>query len=310
MVTLEQLLLSGWGQLFVVILILLITYLLVGIFKFSVNKALKKSTFFHINKTQFVVAKHFVSLFFYLIGIGLAIYIVPALRSLSVSLFAGAGILAIIIGFASQQAMSNIISGFFIIIFQPYKINDIIHVKNMDICVVTDINLRHTTMRTFENKHIIIPNSKMNEFEIENYNFEDSRIRRYIEFDISYDSDIDLAMHIMRDEIQKHPNCLDTRTPLEKENKEPKVPVRVIDFTDSSVKLRAWAWANSLSDAFVMHCDVRRSVKLRFDEEGVEIPFPYRTIVMKKDIKKNKKISAQLRKKYMSERATLNLRDR
>jgi small-conductance mechanosensitive channel len=93
-------------------------------------------------------------------------------------------------------------------------------------------------------------------------------------------------MKIMREESEKHPNCYDNRTEEEKKNKEPIVKVRVIGFGNSSVNLRAWVWSEDAGKGFVMACDLNKSIKERFDKEGVEIPFPYRTIVYKKDIKK------------------------
>ena len=64
--------------------------------------------------------------------------------------------------------------------------------------------------------------------------------------------------------------------------------MRTIGFSDSSVNLRAWVWAKDSIDAFVLGCDLIKSVKERFDKEGIEIPFPYRTIVYKKDLPKSK----------------------
>ena len=83
----------------------------------------------------------------------------------------------------------------------------------------------------------------------------------------------------------KHPLHVDPRTPEQIENGEPEVVARVISMGDSSVNLRAWAWAANAPDAFVMGCDLLESIKERFGAEGIEIPFPYRTIVMKKDKK-------------------------
>jgi small-conductance mechanosensitive channel len=98
---------------------------------------------------------------------------------------------------------------------------------------------------------------------------------------ISYDSDIDLAKSIMKDEILKHPLFVDNRTEEQIEEGEDIVPVRVIMMGESSVNLRAWSWAENPPDAFVMGCDLLESIKKRFDKEGIEIPFPHRTLVYK-----------------------------
>lgn len=80
-----------------------------------------------------------------------------------------------------------------------------------------------------------------------------------------------------------HPNLIDNRTSVQIANGDPKVIVRVIGLNDSEVTLRAWAWAWDFPSAFIMKCDLYESIKKRFDAEGVEIPFPHRTLVFKKE---------------------------
>ena len=103
---------------------------------------------------------------------------------------------------------------------------------------------------------------------------------------ISYDSDIDLAKKIMAEEVGKHPLYIDNRSEEDIEAGEPLVRVRLISMGDFSINLRAWAWANHQADGFVLQCDTLESIKKRFDAEGIEIPFPYRTLVFKNAIPK------------------------
>ncbi|MEX2478821.1 MAG: mechanosensitive ion channel family protein [Gracilimonas sp.] len=231
--------------------------------------------------TNLVFFKRSVAVLIYLTGISFAIYMIPQLRVVAASLLAGAGLFAIAIGFASQAALANVIGGLFIVIFKPYKLGDRIQVR-MDLTgVVEDINLRHTVIRNFENKRIIIPNSVISNEVVINSNYEDNKICKWIDMGISYDSDIDLAKKIMKEEVLKHPLFVDNRTEEQVEDGEEIVPVRVIMMGESSVNLRAWSWANNPPDAFVMGCDLLESIKKRFDAEGVEIPFPHRTLVYK-----------------------------
>ena len=91
----------------------------------------------------------------------------------------------------------------------------------------------------------------------------------------------------MKESILKHPLLLDRRSDIKKKKgKEIKIPVRVISFGDSGVNLRAWVWAANLKDAFKRECDLNKSIKERFDKEGIEISYPYRTIVFNKKIAK------------------------
>ena len=82
----------------------------------------------------------------------------------------------------------------------------------------------------------------------------------------------------------KHANFIDNRSAEEKQNNQPEVVVRLIDLADFAVKLKAQVWTSNNDNAWVLKCDVMKSVFDRFNKEGIEVPFPYRTIVYKKDI--------------------------
>src|SRR3989338_1321132 len=241
----------------------------------------KSSKYLRVDPTQFNFLKHAITALIYVIGVGLAIYMVPSLRTLSVSLFAGAGVIAIIVGFASQQAFSNIISGVFIILFKPFRVGDRVKIGTDKSGIIEDITLRHTVIKNFENKRIIIPNSIISGEVIENADLTDSKICKFVEFGISYDSDIDKAMKIIQQAAVSHPYCIDNRSAEDKQNKEPQVAVRVVNLTDSSVVLRAWVWAKNQKESFLMHCDLNKTIKQAFDKNGIEIPYPHRTIVYK-----------------------------
>lgn len=264
-------------------LIILLTIIIASVTTRVINVMIKKNREIEDNGdvTNLVFFKRSVIVLIYLTGISFAIYMIPQLRVIAASLLAGAGLFAIAIGFASQAALANVIGGLFIVMFKPYKIGDRIQVRTDLSGVVEDINLRHTVIRNFENKRIIIPNSVISNEVVVNSNYEDNKICKWIDIGISYDSDIDLAKYIMKDEILKHPLFVDNRTEEQIEKGEEIVPVRVVMMGESSVNLRAWSWAENPPDAFVMGCDLLESIKKRFDKEGIEIPFPHRTLVYK-----------------------------
>lgn len=94
----------------------------------------------------------------------------------------------------------------------------------------------------------------------------------------------------MKEECENHPLILDNRTELEKQEDKPIVKTALTALNDFSVTIRAWTWGRDYSDVFQIKIDVLESVKKRFDKEGIEIPFPYRTIVMKNDKQSTKPI--------------------
>ncbi|QCE42014.1 mechanosensitive ion channel family protein [Psychroserpens sp. NJDZ02] len=252
-------------------------------FKLDVQKKLESNQ----DPTSIKFLKSVVLVAIYLFGLVLCLLAFPSLKGVAQTAIGGAGVAALIIGVASQEALSNLIGGIFIIVFKPFKIGDTVKVTDAMVGSVTDITLRHTVIRNFENKMIVIPNAIMNKEKLINYDLGELKCCERIEIGISYDSDIDLAKKIMQEEFEKHPLIFDNRTLLDIEDNKPVVKTALIALNDSSVTIRAWAWAQDFNDSFQLKIDVLESVKKRFDKEGIEIPFPYRTVVMKKD--KNEK---------------------
>ena len=216
--------------------------------------------------------RHAIRALIYIIGLSMAIFTVPSLKLLASSLLAGAGVLAIALGFASQHALSNIISGVFIVVFKPFRVNDHLRISGLS-GVVEDITLRHTVIRDFENRRIIIPNSKISEEIIINADFEDDKICKWIEIGISYDSDIEKAKQIIKNQIINHPLSIDGRTPEEKSEGVELALVKVISLGDSSVNLKGWAWAKDSPDAFNMGCDLIESIKLHLTKKVLVFHF-------------------------------------
>ena len=264
---------------------LLFAFIISKILRILLSRFLKLSSKkLKIDHTQFNFLKNAVSFFIFLGAIIFIFYSIPKLKTLSITLFAGAGILTAIALFASQQAFANIVSGIFIVIFKPFRVNDLVDVGNLPKGRVEDITLRHTVIRNFENRRMIIPNSVISSEIVINSSIVDESICNFIEIGISYDADIDKAMEIIGNVAIAHPNFLDNRTEEEKKNDIHPVSIRVVGFGDSSVNLRAYVWTMDHSSGFQLKTDLNKSIKEQFEKQGVEIPFPYRTIVYKKDI--------------------------
>jgi len=262
-------------------IILLFTFLAAYVVNRSFKRLISRSTTeLNSDPTNYLFLKHVIIAMIYIVGFGIAIFMIPSLRALASSMLAGAGILALAVGFASQHALSNVVSGVFIIIFKPFRINDRVRLRELS-GIVQDITLRHTVIKDFENKRIVIPNSLISDEIIVNSNFGDDRVCRWIDVGISYDSDLKKAKEIIRSMILQHPKHIDPRNPIQVEAGEELAPVKVMELSESSILLRGWAWAANSPDGFEMRCDLLEQIKLKFDEEGVEIPFPHRTLVYK-----------------------------
>ncbi len=263
-----------------IILIAIATLVVVKVIKKIMDKRLLLKK---MDITQSNYIKYFLVGLTYFFGIVAILFSIPGLENFTTTLVASSGILAIVIGFASQEALSNVISGILIAIFQPFKVNDVIKLNGKGIIgIVEDIDLRDTVIKTFNNQRVIIPNSVMNQEVIQNATINEKEICKFFEIGISYDSDIDKAKKIIREEALKHPLFFDNRTKKEKKDNIDPIKIKVINLGDSSVDIRAWVWTKDFGSAFALGCDLNESVKKRFDNEGIEIPFPHTTVVMKK----------------------------
>ncbi len=200
--------------------------------------------------------------------------LVPGLRALMGTMVAGAGITALVVGFAAKSTLANLISGLSLAVYRPFRIGDNVSIDN-EFSTVEDITLRHTIVRTWQHKRLIIPNAKLDEMIVTNFSIVDPRMRCTIEFGVSYDTDIDLARRLILEEANNCPH----------RDKEADGPlVRVISHGDFAIGLRAYVWVPEVDDFWLARFWLLEQVKKRFDKEGVEIPFPYRTLVYKKDL--------------------------
>lgn len=240
-----------------------------------------------VDPTRYKFFMNAISVAIWIMALAAIVFLIPQLRALAITMFAGAGIMVAMIGLAAQQAFSNIISGIFIVMFKPFRVGDMITVGTAGMGIVEDITLRHTMIKSFENKRIIIPNSVMSSETIINDSIEDTMICRFVEIGISYDSSVALASKIMQEEALKHPMSVDNRTLDQRRDNQHPIEIRLTTFGDFSVNLRAYVWCNDPQEVFRMHSDINKAVHKRFAEEGVEIPFPYRTVVYKKDLPEN-----------------------
>ncbi len=260
----------------------LVNKLLLGYFK-KVSRKLK------VDPTGYRLLRHLAVVSIYIFGLIIIVSSVPQLRTISVALFAGAGFAGIIIGLAAQSTLANIISGISLAMFQPFRVGDIVTIQG-EYGTISDLTLRHTVVTTWDNRRLIIPNSIISDESIINWSIEDPTVLWPINIGISYDSDIDLSRSIMLEEARKHPNVMedhDVRMVHPEVLKGSEVKVLVTELGDFAVNLRLLVWVRNRGLAYGTGCELMESIKKQFDAEGIEIPFPYRTLVYKKDLPPN-----------------------
>ncbi|KAB1196607.1 MULTISPECIES: mechanosensitive ion channel family protein [Haloferax] len=172
------------------------------------------------------------------------------------------------IGFAMQDVIANFVAGIFIFTDKPFRINDWIEWDGNS-GVVEDISFRVTRVRTFDNELLTVPNSQLTDGVIKNP-VAKNKLRLQVPFGIGYDDDIELATDIIIEEAEKHDGIMDDPAPS----------VRLTELGDSSVTLKSRIWIAdpSRADFVKTRGEYVTAVKRRFDEEGIDIPYPNRTL--------------------------------
>ena len=241
----------------------------------------------HDEVTRYRFARNAVRSIVAITALGFVAYVIPSVRSLAVTLFAGAGILAALIGFSAQKAFSNIISGFVIVAFKPFRVGDNILIGQGATGpglpersgIVEDITLRHTVILTFENRRIIIPNAIISDEFIVNSTIRDPATCEYVEVPIALTADGRKAMALLAEICLGHKDQIDRRTAGELEAGDSRIPVRLVRLSDSALVLRAYVWAKDPITARMMHYDLNVDIVERFRAEGIEIPVPTRKLI-------------------------------
>jgi small conductance mechanosensitive channel len=198
----------------------------------------------------------------------LAIGLIMALAALEVSigpLLALLGAAGFVIAFALQDSLSNFASGLMILLFRPFDVGDVVDAGGVS-GSVESVNLVSSTIRTFDNKKMVVPNNRVWGDVITNASGVAER-RVDLEFGIGYDDDIDQAQAILEEIVNGHPNVLEQPAPT----------IRMNALADSSVNFIVRPWTKT-ADYWGVYWDITREVKRRFDAADIGIPFPQRDV--------------------------------
>jgi len=185
---------------------------------------------------------------------------------------AGLGIAGIVLGFALKDSLSNIFGGISIILDRTYRVGDRIKIDSGESGIVYDISLRSTKIKTWDNDILIIPNGKMANSKIQNYVQPSIKSRGVVEFCVVYGSDVDKVKRVIIEAIKKVENVLD----------EPAPSVYFSKMNDFSLDFDAKFWVDDVAKRYETKENVTNVIYKTFKKEGISIPFPTRTVYLKK----------------------------
>ena len=199
-----------------------------------------------------------------LYGLAIAIVVISALHQVGVettSLAAVLGGAALAIGLSLQQQLSSLAAGVIIILFRPFKKGDFVEIGGIS-GYVEEIKIVHTRLRTKDNREVMVPNSSVTANIITNFTTRGTR-RIDLVISVSYDSDLLRAKQLIRDIISDEKRVL----------KEPAAAVDVKDLGANAVEFNVWPWVRN-ADYWDARAALLEQIKLRFDREGIVIPYP------------------------------------
>ena len=209
-----------------------------------------------------------------LIGWALKILLIIAVISkLGVETTSFAAIIAaagLAVGLALQGSLANFAGGILIMIFKPFKLGDFIEAQG-ESGTVKEIEIFTTKLNTTDNKEIIIPNGTLSNGNIVNYSTEATR-RVDFTFGVGYDSDIKKTKDILYGILDEHPLVLKT----------PVAAVNLSELGDSSLNFFTRGWVKK-EDYWTVKFEVMEQAKEAFDKAGIDIPYPHRVNINKKE---------------------------
>jgi small-conductance mechanosensitive channel len=235
----------------------------------QLQKLLKKRVLAktHLDEgTQFIILK----LIHYLIMV-IVVYQVINMIGLDLKGLAFiAGVLSLGIGFGLQNIASNFASGLIMMFERPVRIGDLVSVGDMD-GVIKDIRMRSTTISTFDNVSVIVPNTELIVGRVVNWTHGDPKIRIHVPIGVAYGSDVQLVTKLLLEIAREHPDVLDDPAPA----------VLFNEFGDSSLNFELLVWIPSPMIRKKVISDINYAIEAAFREHGVEIPFPQQDIYVR-----------------------------
>jgi small-conductance mechanosensitive channel len=178
-----------------------------------------------------------------------------------------AGALGIGIGFGLQNIVNNFVSGLILLFERPIKIGDMV-VLDGEWGTVRKIGLRSTTVETFDQSEVIVPNSLLVSEKVTNWTLSNEQCRIVVPVGVAYGSDVEKVLHILYASAQTHPNVLDNPPPS----------AIFTAFGASSLDFELRVWAKSVAERLIIKNDLLLYIDRRFREEDIEIPFPQRDL--------------------------------
>ena len=202
-------------------------------------------------------------------------HVVPALSHLATAWLASIGIISVVAGLAAQNTLGNLVAGISLLLYRPFKLGDRLQLTaptGLETGTVERLTLGFTSLKTDDNRRVVVPNSVMASQTTVNLTAEDPRVICSVPIGISYDADIDQARGILLELARKNPKAGQV------------CGCPVTQLAPSSVMLTLEVWCSDALTAGAFKSSMLEEIKKRFSKEGIQIPFPHSTVMPERDL--------------------------
>jgi small conductance mechanosensitive channel len=252
----------------------LAAWVLARAIRLAARETLAHDDWVSVDRTAAVFLTQLAQILIFVLAFTYYAHVIPALRSLGTALLASAGVASVVVGLAAQNTLGNIVAGVALLLFRPFRVQDLVQVtaaSGLETGAVESVTLGYTILKTDDNRRIVVPNSVMAAQVTVNLTSQDPRVLLMLPIGVGYGSDIDRTRAILMGEARSHKDVQQV------------VDCPVTELGGSSVTLTLRAWCADPTAARRARFDLIERIKKQLDQNGIEIPFPYRNVVLKRE---------------------------
>jgi small-conductance mechanosensitive channel len=264
------------GKVFAAAAVLLAVYAALRVFNavagWYTDAAVEKSSRPRDVQAQALVGRKVVSITILVVGI------LIVLMQLDVKigpLLAGLGLGGLAVALALQDTLSNLFAGVYMMVDRPITVGDFIKLESGEEGFVEEIGWRNTKVRMWANNIVVIPNSKLSQSVVTNYYLPQQELSVYVGCGVAYDSDLEhverVCIEVAKQVMERIPGSAPDWTPV----------VRYKEFADFSINFLVVLRVKDFGTQYLLAHEYIKALHRRFGEEGIEIPFPIRTVIMR-----------------------------
>ncbi len=245
------------------IVLLALAWIVARALRVTVREALARANGTMIDRTSVMFVTQLAQIGIYIFALTFYAHVIPQLRTFGTALLTSVGVASVVVGFAAQNTLGNIVAGISLILYRPFEVDDHVQVSapsGLETGVVESLTLGYTVLRTDDNRRVVVPNSVMATQVMVNLTSRDPRAMLVLPIDIGYSADLDVARRILVDLAKAHADVTSV------------VDCPVTQLAAAAVRLTLRAWCPNGGAAKRAEFDLYEQAKRRFDDAHIQMP--------------------------------------